>query len=306
MPRVSRRPALPLIWVVPILAFVVAGWMIARQFRDHGPEITVEFANGSGIEAGKTELEHKGVAVGTVRSVMLNRDLSGVLVQVRLTKAGAAVARTGSEFWVVHPEVSLSGIRGLETLVTGVRLRVRPGTGAIATHFRGLDHPPPAEDRDAGRAFILRTDKLDGSNPGAPVYYRGVKVGAIETTRLASDASAAILRIRIYTPYVDLVRTNTQFWNAGGFAFRLGLHGIDLRADSIEALLAGGVAFATSDRPQLAPTALDGTEFELHEKPEKEWLEWRPQIPIKPVDSTPETTKHESTGELPLASPRQR
>jgi paraquat-inducible protein B len=300
-PVVSRRPSIPLIWVVPLLALAIAGWMIFQQFRNRGPEITVEFANGSGIEAGKTELEHKGVTVGSVMTVALKPDLSGVIVHVRLTKAGAGVARAGSEFWVVHPELSLSGIRGLETLVTGVRMQVRPGTGPAATAFRGLDRPPPVENREAGRAFVLRTDKLDGVTPGAPVYYRGVKIGAVETTRLADDATAALIRIRVFRAYTDLVRTNTQFWNAGGIDFKLGIHGAELRADSIESLFAGGVALGTPDQGELAPPALDGTEFVLHEKAEKEWLEWHPRIPIQPVDTGPESGKNARMTPLPMS-----
>jgi paraquat-inducible protein B len=294
-PRVSRRPSLPLIWVVPLVALIIAGWMVGRQFRNRGPEITIEFATAAGIEAGKTELEHKGVSIGVVRTVTLKNDLSGVLVQVRLTKAGAALARSGSQFWIVHPEVSFSGIRGLETLVTGVRLKVRPGEGALATHFRGLDHPPPIDDPSAGRSFVLRTDKLGGVAPEDPVYYRGVKVGVVETTRLADDAIAAVIRVRIYTPYIDLVRTNTQFWNVGGISLKMGLHGLEVRTNTLQSIIAGGVSFATPGG-ELSPTALENTEFVLHEEPEKEWLQWEPRIQIHPEESVPDLAKPESGG----------
>lgn len=296
-PKVSRRPALPLIWVVPLLALAIAGWMIFRQFHNRGPEIAIEFANGAGVEAGKTELEHNGVAVGMVKSVTLKPDLSGVVIHLRLTKPAAALARTGSQFWIVHPEVSVSGIHGLETLVTGVRLKVRPGNGPTTNRFRGLDHPPPVEELSAGRAFVLRTDKLGGLSPGAPVYYRGVKVGDVETTRLADDASSALIRIRVYTPYVDLVRTNTQFWNASGIAFKLGISGAEFRTTTLPTLLAGGVCFATPDGNPLAPTALENTEYFLHEDVQKEWLRWEPRIKIHPIESAPEAPRTDGSAQ---------
>ena len=295
-PRISRRPALPLIWVVPIVALLIAGWLVARQFRNRGPEITIDFASAAGIEAGKTPLEHKGVVVGTVTGVDLKNDLSGVTVTIRLTKAGAALARGGAQFWIVHPEVSFSGIRGLETLVTGVRLQVRPGTGAPTRHFRGLDRPPPIENPAAGRAFVLRADKLGGVAPGDPVYYRGVKVGTVETTRLADDATTALIRIRIYNAYVDLVRTNTQFWNASGVALKMSLKGVEVRMSTVQSIIAGGVEFATPGG-ELTPPALENTEYVLHSEPEKQWLEWEPHIPINPVESTPEA-KGDSRGEV--------
>lgn len=294
-PRVSRRPALPLIWVVPLVALLVAGWMIARQFRNRGPEITIEFTTSGGVEAGKTLLEHKGVSVGTVRSVSLKEDLSGVLLHVRLTKQGAVLAREGAQFWVVQPEVSLAGIRGLETLLAGVRLNVRPGSGPPSSSFRGLDRPPPLDDPSAGLAFVLRAEKLGGLVPAAPVYYRGVKVGAVETTRLADNATHAVIRVRIYSPYADLVRTNSQFWNASGISFKLGLTGAEVKSTTLQTLFAGGVSFASPDTTPLSPPALEGTEFTLHADPQDEWLQWRPRIPIIPIDSSPDPKKPNSS-----------
>src|SRR5688500_5300610 len=97
---IRNRRSLPLIWVVPFVAFLVGGWLIARSLKDRGPEITIRFQNGSGIEEGKTVLEHKGVAVGTVEDVQLDEKLDSVLVKVRLAKNAANLARADSEFWL--------------------------------------------------------------------------------------------------------------------------------------------------------------------------------------------------------------
>lgn len=286
-PKVSRRPAIPLVWVVPLVALAIAAWMLARQFRDRGPEITIEFAHSAGIEAGKTVLEHKGVTVGTVHDVSLKPDLSGVVVHLRLTKSGAGLAREGSAFWIVQPEVSLFGVRGLETLVNGVRINVRPGSGPPASTFRGLDRPPPLDDRTAGRAFVLRADSLGRIMPESPVFYRDVRVGSVETTWLADNATAAMIRIRILAPYADLVRTNTQFWNASGISMKFGFTGAEIRMATLQSVVAGGVSFATQGSDSVAPPALDGTEFILHPEPQKEWLEWKPRIKISPLESSP-------------------
>ena len=137
-PRVSRAPSLPLVWIVPLIALAVGGWMIFREYRQRGPEITLEFSEGNGIEPRKTVVEYQGVTVGAVTGVALTDDLRRVRVYVRLTKNAAALAREGSLFWVIRPEIGLSGIRGLDTLFTGARITVRPGKGAPATTFVGL------------------------------------------------------------------------------------------------------------------------------------------------------------------------
>src|SRR4051812_269744 len=136
-PRVSRTPTIPLVWIVPLVALAVGGWMVFREFRNRGPEITVEFIDGSGIEARKTTLEYRGVPVGTVTDVAMKPDLSGVAVGIRLNKSAAGIANEGSRFWIVHPEIGFSGVRGLDTLLTGARLNVQPGEGAPATTFHG-------------------------------------------------------------------------------------------------------------------------------------------------------------------------
>lgn len=281
---IRHRRSLPLIWVVPLIAFLVGGWLLVRNSRAHGPEITIRFHNGAGIEAGKTVLEHKGVAVGVVQAVDLDEKLDAVLVRVQLAKNAAALARADSEFWLVRPEIGFSGIRGLDTLFTGARLKVRPGTGgAPATEFTALRRAPLLESSDRGRSFVLRADKLGALTAGAPVFFREVKVGFVETHRLTPDADGVLVRIRVRTPYDQLVRANTKFWNSGGVVVKVGLLGAEIRSNSLESLISGGVAFATPDAPATEPApgpAAEDAEFVLAEEADKEWLKWKPRIPI--------------------------
>lgn len=286
-PKVTHRRGFSLVWVVPLVALGVAAWMLLREARNHGPEITIEFADGSGIEAGKTALEYAGVSVGMVRSVKLASDLSHVDVRLQLHKEAASLARKGSQFWIVHPEFSFSGVHGLETLVRGVRLAVRPGDGPPAKYFRGLDNTPPPEETKSGRAFLLRADRLSGIATGTSVYYRDVKVGSVEATRLADDSATVLIRIRVLTPYTNLVRTNTHFWIAG-FSVKGGLFsGLELKNLSIESLFSSGIDLATPEG-ELAPPAPDSSEFPLADEEGKDWSKWRPHIPISAQEQSPE------------------
>ena len=287
-PRVSRLPALPLVWIVPIVALAVGGWMVFREFHNRGPEITIEFADGKGVEPRKTTLEYLGVSVGTVTSVELREDLAGVKVTLRLDKNATGLAREGAQFWIVHPEIGLSGVRGIETLLTGARINGRPGKGPVATAFKGLERTPPLENVDEGRAFVLQSERLGSMSPGAPVFYREVKVGFVETSKLDDDAATVLIRIRVKTPFVNLVRTSTRFWNSGGVSFKMNLLGAELKSTSLESLFSGGIAFATPDGAPLAPIAPDGTLFKLHQEMDKEWLKWQPRIRINAPDEAPD------------------
>jgi paraquat-inducible protein B len=292
-PKVSRAPSISLIWIVPVAALVIGGWMVFGELRNRGPEITIEFAESSGVEADKTVLVYKGVVVGKVSSVVLRNDLRAVDVRVQLAKKAAGLATADAKFWVVHPEIGLSGIRGVDTLVTGVRLHMRPGSGPPSVFFQGLEREPPAEDNTAGRAYMLQSDRLGALTPGAPVYYREVKVGMVETTRLGDDSTGVLVRIRIFTPFVNLVRTNTQFWNAGGVSLKVGLLGAEIKSTSLESLIVGGIAFATPDNAETMPVAPDGAIFKLNGDADKEWLKWQPKISIKSPETSPESSPKE-------------
>jgi paraquat-inducible protein B len=302
-PRLSRAPTLPLVWIVPLVALAVGGWMLFREFRNRGPEVTIDFPHGAGIEPRKTMVEYQGVAVGVVTKLELKPDLSSVLVTVRFNKNAAAVAREGAQFWIVSPEIGFGGVRGLETLFTGARIKVRPGNGPPAKSFHGLERPPPVENVEDGRAFVLQAERLGGVSPGAPVFYREVKVGVVETSRLDDDAALVLIRIRVRTPYAKLVRTNTRFWNAGGVSFKMSLLGAELKSTSLESLFTGGVAFATPDTGRtLAREAPEGTLFTLHPEMDKDWAKWQPRIRISPPNEAPEAPA--PTGPLaPLVQP---
>ncbi len=285
-PKVSRAREFPLIWIVPAVALAIGAWIGIAALRDRGPVITIDFDDGSGVEAGRTELVYRGVSAGTVESVELKPGLGGVTVRLRLRKAAAPLARTGSRFWIVHPEIGFSGIRGLETLVTGIRLSVIPGEGPRADHFTGLSEPPPPQPADPGRTFLLRASQLGSLTTGAPVFYREFKVGEVEASRLADDARAVLVRVHVPAQYAPLVRTSTRFWNAGGLSMKISLfHGAELKNTSLESLLTGGVAFATPDQQPLAPAAADGAQFELADQADKDWLAWAPAIPIESGES---------------------
>jgi paraquat-inducible protein B len=235
-------------------------------------------------------LEYKGVSAGTVEAVRLSPGLGGASIRVRLDKSAASLAAAGARFWIVHPEIGFSGVRGLDTLVTGVRLNVLPGKGPPAEHFTGLDKAPAPDVTDQGRSFILQSDRLGSLTTGAPVFYREFKVGEVEASRLSDDSTLVLIRIHIKAPYVDLVRTNSRFWNAGGFSLKISLFGgAELKDTSLESLITGGAAFATPDGGALAPAAPSDAQFTLASEPDKEWLKWSPKIPIKSTEADPES-----------------
>ena len=131
--------------------------------------------------------------------------------------------------------------------------------------------------------MTLASRQLGSVRLGSPVFYRGIEVGSVTATDLAPDATAAQIKVFIPQRYARLVRVGSRFWLVGGVDVNLGLfRGLEVNVESLRALVAGGIAFATPEDAGGAPVK-DGTLFLLHEKPQLEWLDWLPKIPVPPA-----------------------
>ncbi|MDG1400196.1 MAG: hypothetical protein P8R45_05585 [Candidatus Binatia bacterium] len=95
--------------------------------------------------------------------------------------------------------------------------------------------------------------------------------------KLGSESSKVLVYVNIWPKYAPLVRDNSVFWNASGVKAHFGLFsGLDVSLESLESLIAGGIAFATPDDPG-APVP-NNSYFKIAEKPEDRWLDWAPRI----------------------------
>ena len=282
--RVHRRSwKFPIVWVVPVIAAIVAGYLVYGRLQEFGPTITIKFKDGSGVKAGQTEIRYRGVPIGEVMTLELSEDQEYVVVKARLRQSASSVAKDGSVFWIVRPELGFGTISGLTTVITGPYIQVLPGTGKAKSEFVGLDRPPPALERK-GLKIIVAAVNLGSVRPGSPVYYRGIEVGTVTSTELSSDATMVHIHVFISQRYARLVRIGSRFWSVGGADVNVSLfRGVEINIESLRSLITGGIAFATPDDPKSLP-AKDGTIFLLHDKPQKEWLEWMPKIPIPPAN----------------------
>jgi paraquat-inducible protein B len=109
--------------------------------------------------------------------VELTEDLQGVLVRVRLEEQEKSVGRQGAQLWIERPQVDLSGVSGLETLLTGALINVIPGTRPAEKYFVGLANPPSLNGAGLGRAFFVFSEHMGTLRPHASVLYKGFKVG---------------------------------------------------------------------------------------------------------------------------------
>ena len=277
--KITRQSRLPIVWVVPLAAAIIAGWLVLEYVRQIGPVISIQFRDGDGIKPNQTTLQCRGVQVGQVLSVQLAADAQHAEVRARLDRSAESLARAGSVFWVVRPGMGAEGLQGLETIVSGPYIQVQPGGGGEQKTFIGAEEPPILKSSAGGLEITLTTPTLGSLSDGAPVYYRGLEVGTVQYFVLANDSTAVNIHIVIETNFAPLVRVDSKFWNAGGISAHFGLFsGLSLGAESLKSLVIGGIAFATPSPPGILAT--NGSVFPLNEKADPSWLAWSPAIVI--------------------------
>ena len=115
----KRGTRISVVWIIPILAAVVAIGIAIQRVMSEGPTITIVFKAAEGLEAGKTFVKYKDVNIGQVTAVKLSSDHSKVEVTAKIDKSAADLMVEDAKFWVVEPRVTLSGVSGLGTLLSG-------------------------------------------------------------------------------------------------------------------------------------------------------------------------------------------
>ena len=123
LPQAEVRPSHPRrissVWVIPVLAALLAGGLAWRTLSDRGPTITLSLQSADGLEAGKTIVSYRSVPVGTVEDIALSDDIKSVLVTIQMRASSRTRLNKDAKFWVVRPRMGVAGISGLSTLVSG-------------------------------------------------------------------------------------------------------------------------------------------------------------------------------------------
>ena len=244
--------------------------------RAESMPIRIRFDNGRGLVAGRSEIRYLGVPVGIVESV---EPVDGyIFVKARLDEGYDFLRREGSLFSVVRPNISLQGITGLETLVSGVYIEVVPGSSKKLTDsFIGITSS--ISDNVLPTGLNLRLTASNSQiNIGAPVLYKGIPVGQVTEKNLSSDGREVVFRVIIDRKFDQLVRASSRFWDSSGLKASVGIFKFRIQTESNLAPV-GQISFATPDGPSMGPAAKEGENFTLYPAPKPEWMNWNPAIP---------------------------
>ena len=242
-------------WLLPIAAFAIGCLLFFQILQERGHMITIRFNEGDGITAGKTAIRYQGLQIGMVKKVYFVDNLKSVEVEAEINPEARSVLKEGTQFWVVKPTASLAGVSGLDTLVSGNYITLKPSDDPNAKsedEFTAQDEPPVAIATDGALLIKLVSDDLGSLTTGSQVYFRKAPVGQVADYRFSTDRKKVEIDILINKKDVGLVKKNSRFWNISGVNVKAGISGVDLSMDSLASVVMGGVAFDSPDNDEPA------------------------------------------------------
>ena len=263
--EVSQRSGISIVWLVPLVALAIGGWLAYKAFSERGPTITIDFKDAAGVIADKTLVRYRDVQIGKVTAVRVSEDLDEVTLTAELDKKATRILGKNARFWIAQPELSITGVRGLQTLLSGVYIGVDPDTeGETQRKFIGLEKQPFIIGDREGRYFVLTSPNRGSLNRGAPVLFYGFPVGQITDFDLIEDHTEVDVRIFIDGPHDKRITEHTRFWDVSGIDVEMSADGINVKTKSMAAILIGGITFGDPPGSKAAEPAAERTRFKLY------------------------------------------
>jgi len=260
----KRRRSPQLVWLIPIVAALIGGWLAVKAILEKGPTATITFKTAEGLEAGKTKIKYKNIDIGEVKSLGFTKDLQRIVVTAEFHKGVEPHLVEDARFWIAKPRVAGGQVSGIGTLFSGSYIEMDRGKSSIPRRdFEGLEVAPLITGDAPGRQFILQGPDLGSHEPGTPVLFRRIAVGKVAVSELNEDGSGVTLKIFVESPYDRFVNANTRFWDVSGVDITADASGVKVNTESLIAILLGGIAFETPVNTGALPEADPDTVFPL-------------------------------------------
>lgn len=261
---IEKKRAISPIWILPLLATLLGGWLLLKSFYEAGVEITLRVEDSSGITVDKTPVMLKGNEVGLVKDIKLRNDLQGVDLIIEMKKGTAPYLVEDMAFWVEKVDVRANRVSGLETLFSGNYIGVEPGQSTVPErNFVAHKKRPPVSKNAPGLHLKLHSDKFNSLDIGSGIFFQNVQIGSIQDYSLQVDSSV-LIDIYIKPEYEKLVTKDTEFWNASGINITGGIADLKVHVPSLSSLLVGGINMRTPHNAQNPEQAVNGETFVLH------------------------------------------
>jgi len=266
--EIVPRQGISIIWFVPFIALIFGLWLAVKIVSEQGTLITIQFDNGAGIVPNKTEVRYKGLVTGLVKKVVPSDDLQHVIAEVEMTKNFKDYLTKNTRFWLVSADISLKGISGLETLISGSYINILPDINdeeSSQDHFIALTEAPALDMSTPGLHLTLETSVLGSINENSPISFKQIPIGYVTGYHYIESSKKIAINIFIEPEHAHLVKENSLFYNTSGVQVTASLStGLKVNTDSLASIMAGGIAVDTLSYQIDKSPAINGQVFPLH------------------------------------------
>ncbi|MEF1214258.1 MlaD family protein, partial [Vibrio alginolyticus] len=129
------------------------------------------------------------------------------------------------------------------------------------TTFHALDSAPTDLRVSQGLNIKLKSRDLGGVSVGSQIVYKKIPIGEVYSYQLDEDAKSITIQANIQDQYRHIINNRSRFWNVSGIGASIGFEGVDVRLESMSALLGGAIAV---DSPDDGEPVEENTEFRLY------------------------------------------
>ena len=233
------------IWLVPLLALIIALWLASQYYAKIGPTIKISFKSNAGLIANQSQIKLRDVTVGMVTQISLAEDGNGVVVKAQMNKEVASYLNHKAKLWIVHPDVGSHGVSGLDTLLSGSYIELH-GVKEEYTQKRFIGLENPYIDSEAkGKYYLLSAPASYNVSEGSNVYFRMIKVGRVERVGIAPNGEKVNFTVFVEQKYTPYINNKSQFYAQSTFSVDFSQAKFDMSMASLSQIVHGGISIYT-------------------------------------------------------------
>jgi paraquat-inducible protein B len=223
---------------------------------------TLKIPSAKGLST-KTRIRYRGETIGSVHKISHEND--AVTLQVGVLPNFKHLLKVDSQFWLVRPQLTLSGMADTDAIFGGAYITLTAGTGVPHRQFLLSNVAPAKHISAAGLQLALVSPSGNVVSPGNPISYRGITIGQVDNVALDHKGINVNIHISIDDEYRHLINNSTRFYNASGITASGGISNFIVKTESMDSILRGGISFYNPENEQLDGILKEGQNFTLYQ-----------------------------------------
>ncbi len=254
LPDIKSSKSISPLWILPLVTLLLTGWLIFKTVNGSGEIINIYFDDAQGLIAGRTPIRYQGLEVGMVNEIKLDKETDSIYVEAEVYPEAKYLLNSHTQFWLVKPSASLSGVSGLDALVSGNYIALLPSQlndeSDVKDAYYALKSAPNNLQNSNDLIVNLSSQDLGGVNIGSKILYKKIPIGEVFGYHLAEDSQSVLIQASVKEEYKSLITDKSRFWNVSGINANISLSSIDVQLENLASLLSGAISVDSPDNGQ--------------------------------------------------------